>query len=50
VPLAVPQRDLHRHFYIIQHKQKYRSEGIALWLSHCETIANEVNESNEFND
>jgi len=50
VPLAVPQRDLHRHFYIIQHKQKYRSEGIALWLSHCETIANEDNEANESNE
>ncbi len=44
VPLEVPHRDFHRHFYIIQHRQKYRSAGIDLWLEHCETIATQVNQ------
>jgi DNA-binding transcriptional LysR family regulator len=39
VPLDVPHRDLSRHFYIIRHRQKYRSAGMELWLEHCETIA-----------
>lgn len=36
VPLSVPQRNFHRRFYIILHKQKYRGPGIDLWLKHCE--------------
>lgn len=35
VPLSVPQRNFHRRFYIILHKQKYRGPGIDLWLEHC---------------
>lgn len=35
VPLRVPHRDLHRHFYIILHKQKYRGPGIEQWLKLC---------------
>ncbi len=35
VPLAAPQRDWHRRFYIILHKQKYRSAGVESWLSLC---------------
>jgi DNA-binding transcriptional LysR family regulator len=35
VPLAVPHRDWHRQFYIIIHKQKYRSAGVESWLSLC---------------
>lgn len=36
VPLDVPQRNFHRRFYIILHKQKFRGPGINLWLKHCE--------------
>ncbi|MDX5299737.1 MAG: LysR family transcriptional regulator [Gammaproteobacteria bacterium] len=35
VPLPVPHRDLHRHFYFILHKEKYRSAGIQRWLALC---------------
>lgn len=35
VPLPVPHRDLHRHFYFILHKGKYRSAGIQRWLALC---------------
>lgn len=35
VPLRAPQRDWHRRFYIILHKQKYRSAGVESWLSLC---------------
>ena len=35
VPLSVPQRDLHRAFYFILHKNKYRSTGIQHWLELC---------------
>lgn len=35
VPLRAPQRDWHRRFYIILHKQKYRSAGVENWLSLC---------------
>ncbi|GAA5316200.1 MAG: LysR family transcriptional regulator [Candidatus Pelagadaptatus aseana] len=35
VPLPVPHRDWHRQFYIIIHKQKYRSAGVESWLSLC---------------
>lgn len=39
IPLNVPQRDFHRLFYFILHKQKYRSAGIARWLELCRTLA-----------
>ena len=35
VPLKVPHRDLHRHFYFILHKHKYRSAGIEQWMNLC---------------
>lgn len=35
VPLATPGRNLHRHFYLILHKQKYRSNAIESWLELC---------------
>ena len=35
VPLAVPHRNLKRKFYIVLHKQKYRSAGIQRWLELC---------------
>ncbi len=35
VPLLAPQRDWHRNFYFILHKQKYRSAGIQSWLELC---------------
>ena len=35
IALQVPQRDLHRAFYFILHKNKYRSTGIQRWLELC---------------
>ena len=35
IPLAIPQRDFRRHFYLILHKQKYRSAGIQNWIELC---------------
>jgi DNA-binding transcriptional LysR family regulator len=35
VPLQVPQRDLSRMFYLVVHKDKYRSAGIERWLEVC---------------
>src|SRR5690606_28573188 len=32
VSLAVPQRDLRRSFYLILHRQKYRSAALERWL------------------
>ena len=39
VPLAVPQRDFRRHFYIILHQHKYRSAGLNRWLELCHQAA-----------
>ena len=36
IPLAVPQRNFHRHFYFILHRQKYRSAAIGNWMTLCE--------------
>jgi len=36
VPLNVPHRDWYRNFYLILHKQKYRSAGIERWLALCQ--------------
>jgi DNA-binding transcriptional LysR family regulator len=33
VPLEVPHRDLSRRFYLIVHRQKYRSAAMQKWLS-----------------
>ncbi|MBN7769487.1 LysR family transcriptional regulator [Marinobacter daepoensis] len=39
VPLNVPDaRKFDRHFYFILHKQKYRSAGIARWMSLCQEL------------
>jgi DNA-binding transcriptional LysR family regulator len=35
VHLPAPHRDWHRHFYMVLHKHKYRSAGIAEWLRLC---------------
>lgn len=35
VPLAVPQRDFRRHFYIILQRHKFRSAGLTRWLKLC---------------
>ena len=35
IPLSVPQRDFSRMLYVVVHKQKYRSTGIAQWLAMC---------------
>lgn len=36
VPLKIPQRDFHRQFYLILHKNKYRSAGIQNWIKLCQ--------------
>ncbi|WP_444926364.1 LysR family transcriptional regulator [Microbulbifer sp. TRSA002] len=38
VELSVPHRDLHREFYFVLHRQKYRSAGIKRWLELCQQI------------
>jgi DNA-binding transcriptional LysR family regulator len=32
VPLDIPGRDFSRDFYLVLHRQKYRSPGILAWL------------------
>lgn len=34
-PLTIQGRDLHRHFYFIIHRQKYRGAGLSRWLEIC---------------
>lgn len=36
IPLSVTQRDLQRKFYLILHRDKYRSAGIKNWLALCD--------------
>jgi DNA-binding transcriptional LysR family regulator len=36
VALGTPQRDLRRRFYIVLHRQKYRTAGIKRWLELCQ--------------
>ena len=36
IPLQIPQRDFHRQFYLILHKNKYRSAGIQNWIKLCQ--------------
>jgi DNA-binding transcriptional LysR family regulator len=38
IPLTLPHRDLHRHFYFIIHRHKYRSAGIQRWLELCRSL------------
>jgi DNA-binding transcriptional LysR family regulator len=38
VPLAVKGRDLHRYFYFILHRQKYRGAGLGRWLDLCQQL------------
>ena len=35
VPLKTPGKNFHRFFYLIVHKQKYRSVGLEKWLAIC---------------
>lgn len=35
VPLPTPHRDLSRMFYLVLHKEKYRSPGIERWMRIC---------------
>jgi len=35
VPLQVPGRDFRRLFYIVLHRQKYRSAGLERWIALC---------------
>ncbi|MCG8414179.1 MAG: LysR substrate-binding domain-containing protein [Pseudomonadales bacterium] len=39
VPLAAPQRNWHRKFYFILHKQKHQSTGVNSWIDHCRRIS-----------
>ena len=34
-PLNIPHRDFHRQFYLIVHKNKYKSSGIQNWINLC---------------
>jgi DNA-binding transcriptional LysR family regulator len=36
IPLTVPQRDFSREFYLVLHRQKYRSPGIQAWMALCQ--------------
>lgn len=36
IPLDIPHRDFHRQFYLILHKNKYRSAGIQNWIALCQ--------------
>ncbi|MFO8140968.1 MAG: LysR substrate-binding domain-containing protein, partial [Marinobacter sp.] len=38
VPLKISHRQFDRHFYFILHKQKYRSAGIARWMTLCKEL------------
>jgi len=37
IELPVPHRDLHREFYFVLHRQKYRSAGIKRWMELCDS-------------
>lgn len=36
VPLTIPDRDMHRQFYLVLHKRKYRSASLQRWIDACE--------------
>ncbi len=38
IHLPVPHRDFHRQFYIVVHKDKYRSTGVEKWLELCHSL------------
>ncbi|MES2662093.1 MAG: LysR substrate-binding domain-containing protein, partial [Pseudomonadota bacterium] len=35
VPIPVPQRPLDRQFYLVLHRQKFRSRAIQKWIEFC---------------
>jgi len=35
VPLAVPNKDMNRHFYFVTHKKKFQSRSLQSWLDCC---------------
>ncbi|WP_444918707.1 LysR family transcriptional regulator [Microbulbifer sp. JMSA003] len=37
IELPVPDRDFHREFYFVLHRQKYRSAGIKRWMELCDS-------------
>ncbi|MFK7977838.1 MAG: LysR substrate-binding domain-containing protein [Halioglobus sp.] len=37
VPLAVPHRDLHREWFLIMHRDKFKSPTLERWLDTCQT-------------
>lgn len=39
VPLHTPDKNFHRFFYLIVHRQKYRSAGLERWLEICRETA-----------
>lgn len=41
VPLKIKNRDLHRYFYFILHRQKYRGAGLRKWLELCENFGHQ---------
>ena len=43
IPLNLTHRDLHRQFYLILHKNKYRSAGIENWINLC--LENKISNS-----
>ena len=38
IPLAVPQRNLHRRFYFIHHREKHVSRAMKHWMNLCELL------------
>ncbi len=38
VPIALPDHDLRRNFYLVLHKRKYRSAGIQQWIHLCQEL------------
>lgn len=38
VPLSLPNKRFHRHFYFIIHKKKYRNAGVTNWLKLCRSL------------
>lgn len=49
VPLATPQLDLSRFFYILWHKQKYQTTGMREFISLCQKISAGVTRSDLIN-
>lgn len=49
VPLATPQLDLSRFFYILWHKQKYQTTGMREFINLCQKISASVTRSDLIN-